>query len=100
MALRKIITTQEEALLRRRSKEVDCFDGRLASLVEDLKETMLKADGMGIAAPQIGILKRVILCNINNEIIPLINPQIIKISSQTVEDIEGCLSVPKKGATL
>jgi peptide deformylase len=96
MALRKIITTQEEALLRRRSKEVDCFDGRLASLVEDLKETMLKADVMGIAAPQIGILKRVILCNINNEIIPLINPQIIKISSQTVEDIEGCLSVPKK----
>jgi peptide deformylase len=96
MALRKIITTKEESLLRRKSKEVSCFDQKLKELVDDMKETMANADGAGLAAPQIGILKRVIICSLNNKVVELINPRIIKQSKEKVEDIEGCLSVPNK----
>ncbi|MDD4003400.1 MAG: peptide deformylase [Clostridia bacterium] len=96
MALRKILTTKEEFLLRRKSKEVSCFDQKLKELVCDMKETMVNAEGAGLAAPQVGILKRVIICNINNKVIELINPRIIKQSKEKVEDIEGCLSVPSK----
>lgn len=96
MALRKILTTKEEHLLRRKSKEVSCFDQKLKELVDDMKETMANADGAGLAAPQIGILKRVIICSLNNKVVELINPRIIKQSKEKVEDIEGCLSVPSK----
>jgi peptide deformylase len=97
MALRKIVTIKEEDLLRRKSKEVTVFDSRLKELVADMEETMIKEDGAGLAAPQIGILKRVIICLIDGKVIELINPVIIRAEGQ-IEDVEGCLSIPgKKG---
>lgn len=97
MALRNILTvTEDEKLLRRKAKEVTEFDKRLCELIEDMTETMINSDGIGIAAPQIGILKRVVICNIDDKIYELVNPKIIKVSDETAEDVEGCLSVPGK----
>lgn len=95
MALRKVVTVNEEALLRRKSKEVSVFDEKLKELIYDMKETMINEDGLGLAAPQIGILKRVVVCSINGEIITLINPKIIKTAGE-ISDVEGCLSIPGK----
>lgn len=96
MALRKVITVEEEeSLLRRKSKEVTVFDSRLKELASDMEETMKKEDGAGLAAPQIGILKRVIICYIDGKIVKLVNPEIIK-SEGELTDVEGCLSVPGK----
>jgi peptide deformylase len=95
MAIRKIITVEEEELLRRRSKTVDVFDERLRVLIEDMKETMKKADGAGLAAPQIGILKKVAVCVIDGKETVFINPEIVSEAGGVV-DTEGCLSIPGK----
>lgn len=101
MALRKIVTFPNE-VLRNETKPVTEFDDTLQDLVDDMVETMRDAPGVGLAAPQIGISKRLVVIeygNENDETIPkqlfvLANPEIIDRSEETVRGIEGCLSVP------
>lgn len=92
MALRKILTEGDE-ILRQQSREVNIFDRRLYTLLDDMADTLHKADGVGLAAPQVGVLKRVVVINDGGEMIELINPEIIRQSGEQ-QDIEGCLSIP------
>ncbi|MDR1940130.1 MAG: peptide deformylase [Clostridiales bacterium] len=97
MALRNILTVeQNEADLRRVSKPVGKFDDRLARLLDDLRDTLNKANGLGLAAPQVGILKRVaVVIDAETETLyELINPVIISEEGEAYCD-EGCLSIPK-----
>lgn len=94
MALRQIRVDGDE-ILRKISKKVDCIDDDLKILVEDMFETMYHADGVGLAAPQIGVLKRVIVIDIEVIKKAMINPEIIYESDKDLKDgAEGCLSVP------
>jgi peptide deformylase len=93
MAVRQILTYDKEELLRKKSRTVEKFNDRIRTLVEDMKETMEKADGVGLAAPQVGILRRVIVINVDERILVLINPE-IRESEGEQEEYEGCLSVP------
>jgi len=93
MALRKI-RTDEDPLLRMISKEVKTVTERIKELVEDMFETMYKEQGVGLAAPQVGILKRIAVVDIydGNKFV-LINPVILETSGEQT-GIEGCLSFP------
>lgn len=94
MALRQIRVDGDE-ILRKVSKKVDVIDENLKILVEDMFETMYHADGVGLAAPQIGVLKRVIVIDIEILKRAMINPEIIYESNTEFQDgAEGCLSVP------
>lgn len=92
MALRKIKTLEDD-VLRKKSKVVARFDKRLEELIEDMKETMYNANGIGFAAPQVGILRRVIVVDVGDGPIELVNP-VIEYSEGSQIDVEGCLSVP------
>lgn len=94
MAIR-IIRTDDDPILRKQSKPVEKFDEKLKILVEDMIETMHDADGVGLAAPQIGLLKRVIVVDLYDEVGPmaLINPEIVEDSGAIIAE-EGCLSLP------
>ena len=94
MALRKIIT-QENDILRKVSKPVTRFDESLWDLLDDMKETLIKSTGVGLAAPQVAVLKRVFLLMVNESYIEVINPKITKVSG-TQTGPEGCLSIPGK----
>ena len=91
MAIRKVVYIGEPTL-RKKSKPVKEFDESLWELLDDMKETMYENDGMGFAAPQVGILRRVIIVDVNNAFIELINPEIISKKGEDIEE-EGCLSV-------
>ncbi|MCI2106298.1 MAG: peptide deformylase [Intestinimonas sp.] len=94
MALRTILTEKEDTLYKK-SHPVTKFDTRLHNLLDDLKETLADAGGLGLAAPQIGILRRaVIVTNEKDEMIELVNPEIIFRSDEIQTGFEGCLSVP------
>ncbi len=94
MALRQIRVDGDE-VLRKISKKVEKIDDDLKILVEDMFETMYDADGVGLAAPQIGVLKRVIVIDIDVLKRVMINPEIIEQSDTEMQDgPEGCLSVP------
>lgn len=99
MAIRNIRYLGDD-ILRKKSKEVEKVDDKIRELLDDMYETMKKYDGIGLAAPQIGILKRLVVIevpDVTDEPIKLINPVIKKSKgSQTAE--EGCLSIPKKFA--
>jgi peptide deformylase len=94
MALRKIYK-EGEAILKKKAKPVTKYDSRLALLIDDMKETVKDANGLGLAAPQVGILKRVVVIDAGGEtgIIELINPEITEHSGEQVY-YEGCLSYP------
>lgn len=92
MALRNIIKEGDE-VLRKISKEVDIVNNKIQVLIKDMAETMYKANGVGLAAPQIGVLKRIIVIDIGDGLIEMINPVIVKSEGEQVE-IEGCLSIP------
>lgn len=92
MALRTIRKHGDE-LLRKKSKKVDVINERIITLLNDMEETMYDADGVGLAAPQVGILKRVVVIDIGEGILRLINPEIISTEGSYV-DVEGCLSIP------
>jgi peptide deformylase len=94
MALRRILHDGDEAL-RKRSKEVTAFDDKLWVLLDDMKETMAHANGVGLAAPQIGILRRVVVIDVGDGVIELINPVITE-EHGSQKRMEGCLSVPDK----
>lgn len=94
MAIRNI-RKDHDPILRKISKEVTSFDEKLDILVEDMIETMHEADGVGLAAPQIGVLKRVIVFDLYDEDGPmaLVNPRIVEQNGLQMEE-EGCLSLP------
>ena len=96
------LTTFPEEVLRQKAQDVENFDEDLEELVDDMVETMREAPGVGLAAPQIGISKRIIVVEfgdeydetVPNQLYVLINPEITKKSNATLKGIEGCLSVP------
>jgi len=92
MAIRNI-RTQEDAVLRKISKVVTKIEGRTQVLIDDMLDTMYKANGVGLAAPQVGILKRIAVIDIGDGPIILVNPEVIKTRGE-VNDKEGCLSLP------
>lgn len=100
MAIRTI-RTDEDPVLRKKSRAVDAVDDKLRGLIEDMIETMYDADGVGLAAPQVGILKRVVVIDIYDEtgVKILINPEIVDFEGEQ-EEVEGCLSLPGKAGVV
>ena len=96
MAIRNI-RTDEDAILRKKSRKVEKFDDRLFELLDDMAETMYAADGVGLAAVQVGVLRRVVVIDIGEGLMELINPEIIEVDGVQC-DVEGCLSLPGKQA--
>ena len=95
MAIRQIFKNDAECLYKK-CRPVERFDKKLSDLIDDMADTMYKADGVGLAAPQVGILRRVcVVQNENDEIIELINPEIVYTQGEQT-GLEGCLSVPGK----
>lgn len=93
MALRTILTDQDPAL-HKVCRPVTNFDARLHDLLDDLKETLTHANGAGLAAPQVGILRRVVVVvDANEEMLELVNPELIAQEGEQ-DGFEGCLSVP------
>ncbi len=96
MAIRNIVTLGDD-VLRKVCRTQMQFDERLHSVLDDMKDTMYKAEGVGLAAPQIGILRRYCVIDVGDGLIELINPVIIEKSGEQT-DFEGCLSLPGKSA--
>ena len=94
MALRKILTDAEPAL-HKVCKPVEKFDNKLHTLLDDMRDTLIESGGVGLAAPQVGILRRVVLVDTEEEILELINPTLVETDGEQV-GAEGCLSVPGK----
>ncbi|WP_346928434.1 peptide deformylase [Clostridium sp.] len=92
MALRNI-RVNEDPILRKISKAVKNIDERTQILIDDMLDTMYEANGIGLAAPQVGILKRVVVIDIGDGPIILINPEVVEANGE-VKEVEGCLSVP------
>ena len=92
MGLRKILTDKDPAL-HKVCRPVEKFDGKLHKLLDDMAETLEQANGVGLAAPQIGILRRVVLVDNGQEVLELVNPTLLETSGEQV-GAEGCLSVP------
>ena len=92
MALRKIMTDKEPQL-HQVCRPVTEFNGRLHKLLDDMRETLEEAQGAGLAAPQVGILRRVVLVDTGEEVLELVNPEMLETSGEQ-EGPEGCLSVP------
>ena len=98
MAIRQIRVLGDD-ILRKTSKEVKEMTPRMHTLVEDMYDTMYEAMGVGLAAPQVGILKRMVVIDIGDGPILMINPEIIETSGTQTGD-EGCLSLPGKAGTV
>ena len=94
MGLRKILTDKEPAL-HKVCKTVVNFDERLHKLLDDMRETLIESGGVGLAAPQVGILRRVVLVDNGEEILELINPSLVETDGEQI-GAEGCLSIPGK----
>lgn len=97
MAIRKIVELGDEAL-RKVCKPMTKYDLRLHTLLKDMADTMYRANGVGLAAPQVGILRRVVVIDVGEGIVELINPVIIERSEETQTGGEGCLSLPGRQA--
>lgn len=94
MAIRTIRTLGDDSL-RKKSRIVDEINPRILLLIKDMKETMYKSKGVGLAAPQVGILKRIAVIDVGDGPIVIINPEILKMEGSQI-DSEGCLSIPGK----
>ena len=93
MAIRNIVTI-DDPVLRKKSRPVVNFDEKLWTLLDDMKETLKKADGAGLAAVQVGILRRAVIVDVGDgKPLELINPEIVETSGEQ-EGQEGCLSLP------
>ncbi len=92
MALRNIVVEGDE-ILTKKAKDVIEVNDRIIELLDDMVETMRANDGLGLAAPQVGVLRRVFVVEIDDELHELINPEIIEMDGVQIGD-EGCLSVP------
>lgn len=95
MAIRNIVKIGDP-ILNKKSRVVEKFDDRLFTLLDDMKDTLAKAEGAGLAAVQVGILKRVVVVNCGDGVLELINPEITKKSEEVQQEVEGCLSIPGK----
>ncbi len=98
MALR-VIRTDEDPLLRKVSRPVKDINDRIKILLDDMVETMNDANGIGLAAPQVGILRRCIVVDVGEGVYKMINPEILEQSGSDIA-IEGCLSVPEFNGTV
>ena len=93
MAIRNILTIGDETL-RKKSRKVEKIDGRITTILTDMADTLHNAeDGIGLAAPQVGILKRIVVIDMGDGVMNLINPEIIE-KEGSQETIESCLSIP------
>ena len=92
MGIRKILTDKEPSL-HKVCKEVTVFDKKLHKLLDDMADTLEEANGVGLAAPQVGILRRVVVVDVGDEILELVNPTLVETSGEQI-GAEGCLSVP------
>ena len=97
MALRNIVT-KEDPILRKTSRHVVKFDEKLSILIDDMIETLKAADGAGLAAVQVGVLRRVVVVDIDDGkgLMELVNPRIVSVSDETEDAEEACLSVPNE----
>ena len=93
MSVRNIAEYKKDGVLRKKSTFVNNDDEEIIDLIRDMADTMYHSNGVGLAAPQVGILKRVITIDIGDGLVSLINPEIIEQKGQQ-KDIEGCLSIP------
>ncbi len=98
MAIREIRKDSDE-ILRKISKKVDRVDERIITLLDDMKDTMYEAEGIGLAAPQVGVLRRVAVIDIGEGILELVNPVIVYEHGAQCEE-EGCLSIPGEKGTV
>ena len=99
MALRNIVKVGDPVLAKK-SRSVEKFDDRLHTLLDDMKQTMYAANGVGLAAVQVGVLRRVVVIDCGDGYLELVNPEITERSGQQFEE-EGCLSLPgESGVTL
>lgn len=98
MAVMKIYR-EGESVLRKRAHEPKIFDRRMVGLLKDMAETMYAADGCGLAAPQVGILRRMVVIDVGDGLVELINPEIIASEGSNI-DAEGCLSIPGRRCTV
>ena len=96
MAIR-MIRTEEDPILRKTSRPVTKFDEKLWTILDDMKDTMEKANGVGLAAVQVGLLRRAVIVDAGDGLVELINPEIVEASGEQ-EGQEGCLSLPEKWA--
>jgi len=95
MALRTIVT-EGDSVLTKKCRQVTKFDDRLHMLLDDMTDTLLEAGGIGLAAPQVGVLRRVVVIDLDEDgILELINPEIIETADEQ-DGMEGCLSIPGK----
>lgn len=99
MALRNIVK-KGDAILSKKSRKVDKFDDRLHTLIDDMIETMHEADGVGLAAVQVGVLRRVVIVQTDETVHELVNPEIIYASEEQQCGYEGCLSFPGESAVV
>lgn len=97
MALRNIVKG-DDPILRKKSRVVTDFNERLHTLLDDMKETMEEADGVGLAAVQVGVLRRAVIVDVGEGLIELINPVVTEISDEEECTLEGCLSFPGESA--
>ncbi len=95
MALRNIVKVGDPVLTKK-CRPVTKFDDNLATLLDDMFETMHDANGVGLAGPQVGILRRVVVVDTGEEDLELVNPEIVEVSEETQTGVEGCLSLPGK----
>lgn len=93
MALREIVTYGSNDCLRKKARKIENINQRILTLLDDMLETMYRANGVGIAAPQVGILRRAFVIDVGDGPIEFINPEIIEHKGEQI-DKEGCLSVP------
>ena len=91
MALRNIVK-DPDPLLRKKSRPVETFDKKLHLLLDDMRETMAKNDGVGLAAPQVGILRRAAVVEVGDFYVELVNPEVLESEGEQI-DVEGCLSI-------
>lgn len=96
MAIRNIVTEEKDGdFLHKKSRAVEKFDKRLAVLLDDMAETLHSANGVGLAAIQVGVLRRMVVIDIGDGVMELVNPVILEESGEQ-EGMEGCLSIPGK----
>lgn len=89
------ILKEGDGTLRKKSRPVEEINSRTLRLLDDMKETLKQSGGVGLAAPQVGVLRRIVLVDDGEKILELINPEIVETKGEQ-EDYEGCLSIPGK----
>lgn len=94
MAILNILKTKDDSeTLRKKSRPVDIINERILTLLDDMKETLKQTGGVGLAAPQVGVLRRVVVIDDGEKLVEMINPVIVEQCGEQ-EDVEGCLSIP------